>query len=106
MFLFARCFSSRSVHRSSRLSSVARAQVWFECLITYAEQHDTYSHNCHTSTVWFRQVFQEQSPAAALRRQKALPLIAQDLMRVPDHIFSGPEMPLDDSVRARFFGEC
>ena len=71
----------------------------------YAEQHDSYFHNCHTSTVWFRQVFQEQSPEAALRRQKALPLIAQDLTRVPDHIFSGPEMPLDDSVRSRFFGE-
>ena len=71
----------------------------------YAEQHDVYFRKCHTSTVWFRQLFQEQSPEAALRRQKALPLIAEDLTRVPDHIFSGPEMPLDDSVRSRFFGE-
>jgi 2-polyprenyl-6-methoxyphenol hydroxylase-like FAD-dependent oxidoreductase len=71
----------------------------------YAEQHDAYFHNCHTSTVWFRQIFQEQSPEAAVRRHRALPLIAKDLTRVPDHIFSGPEMSLDDSVRARFFGE-
>ena len=72
----------------------------------YAEQHDVYFQNSHTATLWFRQVFQEQSPEAALRRQKALPLIAEDLTRVPDHIFSGPEMPLDDSVRSRFFGEA
>lgn len=78
---------------------------WDQAGHAYAQQHDTYFHNCHTSAGWFRQVFQEQSPEAALRREKALPLIVQDLTRVPDHIFSGPEMPLDDSVRARFFGE-
>lgn len=78
---------------------------WDRAGHAYAEEHATYFHNCHTSTAWFRQLFQEQSPEAALRRQNALPLIAEDLTRVPDHIFSGPEMPLDDSVRARFFGE-
>ena len=78
---------------------------WDQAGHAYADEHGTYFHNCHTSSVWFRQVFQEQSPEAALRRQKALPLITEDPMRVPDHIFSGPEMPLDDSVRARFFGE-
>lgn len=93
-----------------RAARVLRDQLlansdWEDAGHAYAQQHDAYFHNCHTSTVWFRQVFQEQSPGAALRRQKALPLIAQDLTRVPDHIFSGPEMPLDDSVRSRFFGE-
>jgi 2-polyprenyl-6-methoxyphenol hydroxylase-like FAD-dependent oxidoreductase len=78
---------------------------WDQAGHLYAEQHGAYFHNCHTATIWFRQVFQEQSPEAALRRQRALPLIAEDLTRVPDHIFSGPEMPLDDSVRSRFFGE-
>jgi hypothetical protein len=82
-----------------------RNSDWDRAGHRYAEQHDVYFHNCHTATVWFRQVFQEQSPQAALRRQRALPLIAEDLTRVPDHIFSGPEMPLDDSVRSRFFGE-
>jgi menaquinone-9 beta-reductase len=82
-----------------------RDSDWDQAGHRYAEQHDVYFHNCHTATVWFRQVFQEQSPEAALRRQRALPLIAEDLTRVPDHIFSGPEMPLGDSVRSRFFGE-
>jgi len=93
-----------------RAARVLRDQLlansdWDDAGHAYAEQHEAYFHNCHTSTVWFRQVFQEQSPEAALRRQKSLPLIAQDLTRVPDHIFSGPEMPLNDSVRSRFFGE-
>jgi len=25
---------------------------------------------------------------------------------VPDHLFGGPELPMDETVRARFFGEC
>lgn len=82
-----------------------RNSDWDQAGHRYADQHGAYFHNCHTATVWFRQVFQEQSPQAALRRQRALPLIAEDLTRVPDHIFSGPEMPLSDSVRSRFFGE-
>jgi 2-polyprenyl-6-methoxyphenol hydroxylase-like FAD-dependent oxidoreductase len=71
----------------------------------YADEHDAYFHRCHTATVWFRQVFQEQSPEASARRQKALPLISEDATRVPDHIFGGPELPVDDLVRQRFFGE-
>ena len=94
-----------------RAARVLRDQLlansdWDRAGHIYATQHDTCFRRCHTSTLWFRQVFQEQSPEAALRRQKALPAIEQDLMRVPDHIFSGPEMPLDDSIRARFFGEA
>jgi menaquinone-9 beta-reductase len=86
--------------------ALSKDSDWERAGNRYAEQHDAYFHNCHTSTVWFRQIFQEQSPEAAARRQRALPLIAEDLTRVPDHIFSGPEMPLDDSVRSRFFGEA
>jgi hypothetical protein len=35
-----------------------------------------------------------------------MPLITQDPTRVPDHLFSGPDLPASDQVRARFFGEC
>ena len=71
----------------------------------YAQQHDIYFARCHTAIGWFRYIFQDQTPAAALQRQKAMPLIAQDPTRVPDHLNSGPDLPVDDSVRARFFGE-
>ena len=71
----------------------------------YAEQHDSYFHRCHSVSGWFRQLFQEQSAEATLRRQRALPLIAEDPMRVPDHLFGGPDLPFDETVRLRFFGE-
>jgi 2-polyprenyl-6-methoxyphenol hydroxylase-like FAD-dependent oxidoreductase len=71
----------------------------------YAERHDAYFQRCRTACGWLREMFQEQTPEAAARRLRALPLIANDPTRVPDHLFSGPEMPLEDAVRARFFGE-
>ena len=78
---------------------------WNKAGHRYAERHDHYFQRCRTAAGWFRAVFQEQGAEAATRRQRAMPLIAQDPMRVPDHLFSGPEMPLDESVRARFYGE-
>ena len=72
----------------------------------YAQQHDTYFANCHNVCGWFRHIFQEQTPAAAVQRQKAMPLIAQDPIRIPDHLYSGPDLPIDETVRLRFFGEC
>jgi menaquinone-9 beta-reductase len=72
----------------------------------YAEQHDTYFSRIRTVCGWTRSLFQEQGSDASARRQRAMPKIAEDLTRVPDHLFSGPELPLDDNVRARFFGEC
>jgi hypothetical protein len=53
---------------------------------------------------WLTQLFYEQGAAAESRRGHALPLLAQDTTRIPDHIFSGPELPVDQIVRERFFG--
>jgi 2-polyprenyl-6-methoxyphenol hydroxylase-like FAD-dependent oxidoreductase len=71
----------------------------------YAEEHDHYYGVIHDVTRWFTQMFLEQGPAAEARRARALPLIAQDQTRIPDHMFSGPELPFDETVRQRFFGE-
>jgi len=79
---------------------------WDHAGHSYAEQHDRYFHNIRTVCCWFRSLFQEQGAEANARRQLALPKIAQDLSRVPDHLFGGPELPMDETVRARFFGEC
>jgi menaquinone-9 beta-reductase len=72
----------------------------------YAELHDLYFASCHAVANWFRHIFLEQTTIAAVQRSKALPLIAQDPMRVPDHLFSGPDLPVNDAVMARFFGEA
>jgi 2-polyprenyl-6-methoxyphenol hydroxylase-like FAD-dependent oxidoreductase len=71
----------------------------------YAAEHRHYFSVIHTSCEWLRHLFQEQSPEADRRRAIAMPLIAEDPTRIPDHIMSGPELPHDDSVRGRFFGE-
>jgi menaquinone-9 beta-reductase len=72
----------------------------------YAEQHQRSFRACHSVEGWFRTLFQDTSVEAAALRAKATPLIAEDPTRVPDHILSGPDLPLDEQVRARFFGEC
>jgi 2-polyprenyl-6-methoxyphenol hydroxylase-like FAD-dependent oxidoreductase len=72
----------------------------------YAEQHQKSFRTCHTVEGWVRALFQDPSPKAAELRMRTLPLIAEDPTRVPDHIFSGPDLPLNEQVRARFFGEC
>lgn len=79
---------------------------WDEAGKQYARLRDIYFHNSHMVCRWFRTLFQDPGPEAKVLRQRAMPLIAQDLTRVPDHLFSGPDLPADDAVRARFFGEC
>ena len=34
-----------------------------------------------------------------------MPLIGQDPSRQPDALFAGPDLPVDEAVRKRFFGE-
>jgi len=84
---------------------LSRNPDWDAAGHRYAEQHGEYFKNCHTVEGWLRTLFQDPSPAAAAARQRAMPLIGQDPTRVPDHLFSGPDLPVSESVRARFFGE-
>lgn len=72
----------------------------------YAEEHDAYSAVVRKVTGWFREMFLEQGAKADERRARALPLIAADETRAPDHLLSGPELPADESVKKRFFGEA
>jgi menaquinone-9 beta-reductase len=72
----------------------------------YADQHQRSFRACHTVEGWVRSLFQDPSPEGAALRSRAMPRIAEDPTRVPDHIFSGPELPVNEQVRARLFGEC
>jgi len=71
----------------------------------YAAEHDGYYAVTRKVEDWFRSLFLEQGLDADSRRARALPLIAEDQTRVPDHLFSGPDLPADEAVRRRFFGE-
>lgn len=72
----------------------------------YAKQHQRSFHGCHAVEGWIRTLFQDPSHEAAELRARVMPLIAEDPTRVPDHIFSGPDLPWNEEVRARLFGEC
>ena len=71
----------------------------------FAREHDVYFHTVHKVCGWFRILFEDPRPEAQVLRQRAMPRIAEDLSRVPDHLLSGPDMPADETVRERLFGE-
>ena len=72
----------------------------------YAERHDQHYGTIRMVSGWFYDMFQRLGPEADARRARALPLIAQDPMRPPDNLYSGPDVPVAPDARARFFGEC
>ena len=47
-----------------------------------------------------------EGPEADRLRERAFPLLAAEPERVPDHGFSGLDLPCDEQVRERFFGEA
>lgn len=71
----------------------------------YAAEHDRYTHVNHSVNLWFQELYLETGPEADARRARALPLIADDPSRQPDAGFSGPDMPVNESVKNRFFGQ-
>jgi 2-polyprenyl-6-methoxyphenol hydroxylase-like FAD-dependent oxidoreductase len=71
----------------------------------YAVEHDRDYGIMHRATHWFGQMFYEPGAEADARRARAFPLIAQDKTRVITHLLSGPDLPADEMVRRRFFGE-
>jgi menaquinone-9 beta-reductase len=71
----------------------------------YARARGSYFKACMTVEDWQFEFFFGQGPKADARRAEAFPLIMQEPDRFPDHGFSGPDLPCDDSVRRRFFGE-
>ena len=82
-----------------------RDDDWERAGHAFADEHDRAYGVIHDVSRWFTRLFLERGPDAEARRALALPLIAEDQTRVPDHLFSGPDLPCDDTVRQRFFGE-
>jgi menaquinone-9 beta-reductase len=84
-----------------------RNKDWQKAGHEYADEFDRVYDVIHNVTTWSRQIFMETGLEADARRERALPLIAQDPTRVPDHGIGGPDLPFDkDLSRARFFGEA
>jgi menaquinone-9 beta-reductase len=79
---------------------------WAAAANRYADQRRVYFRTCHTVEGWLRTLFLDPCPEASALRAKAMPRIAEDPTRVADHINSGLDLPLNEQVRARMFGEC
>src|SRR6185312_13278633 len=71
----------------------------------YAEVRTAYFKRLIEVHQWIFDLFLGAGPEADKLRERALPLLATEPERVPDHNFSGPDLPCDDDVRRRFFGE-
>jgi menaquinone-9 beta-reductase len=85
--------------------SLLHTADWDSAGHVYAAQHDRYYGVIHTVNVWKKEIFYDLGPAGEMRRAQALPLIRQDPTRMPDHVFGGPDLPLNETMRRRFFGE-
>lgn len=71
----------------------------------YAAEHERHARATQLANTWYTQLYLETGPEADARRARAMPLIAQDPTRQPDTLFSGPDVPLNEEVRKRFFAE-
>lgn len=85
--------------------NLLRSVDWRAAADTYAETRASYFQTERIVGQWFFDLFFQRGEDADRRREKALQLLAAEPERVPDHFFGGPELPCDDDVRRRFFGE-
>jgi 2-polyprenyl-6-methoxyphenol hydroxylase-like FAD-dependent oxidoreductase len=78
---------------------------WDAACNAYAGEHDRHYGAIHRVSGWWNAIFWDRARDAELRRKNLLPLLAREPGRIPDHFFGGPDLPADESIRRRFFGE-
>jgi 2-polyprenyl-6-methoxyphenol hydroxylase-like FAD-dependent oxidoreductase len=71
----------------------------------YATEHDRYFGVIRTVEDWFNDFALAKGPEADARRAKMIPAWMEDPTRTVDTFNSGPDHPVDEGVRARFFCE-
>jgi menaquinone-9 beta-reductase len=79
---------------------------WDKAAHSYAASHDAYFRKVHDWEDFLTDFFYGNSDEARALRAKALPLIGEDPTRVPDHVVSGPDLPFDETVKARLLGKA
>jgi 2-polyprenyl-6-methoxyphenol hydroxylase-like FAD-dependent oxidoreductase len=84
---------------------LTRSDDWNAAGHAYADEHDGYAGRMHTFHQWMTAMYLATGPDADARRARAMPLIGQDPSRQPDSLFVGPDLPIDEAARKRFFGE-
>jgi len=84
---------------------LTRSGDWDAAGHAYADEHDSYAGRMHIFHQWMTTMYLAAGPDADARRARAMPLIGQDPSRQPDALFAGPDLPVDEATRKRFFGE-
>ncbi len=92
-------------HRAALRDQLLSTDDWNAAGERYAEEQHRQFQVIRTLEDWLRSMFLETGPEADARRAKALPLIAQDDTRMPDLFGLGPDAPINNTIRRRFFGE-
>ena len=85
--------------------SLLRNEDWHKAGEEYARELQRWYGIMRTVTGWFRQLYLETGEIPDARRARAFQLFAQDPTRVPDLIFSGPDIALDRASKTRFLAE-
>jgi len=70
---------------------------WPAAAGSYASARDAYFSAERTVGQWAFDLLFQRGSGADQRREHALPLLAAEPDRFPDHFFSGPELPCDDN---------
>lgn len=78
---------------------------WDEAGDVYAREHAQYYRVIHEVNRAMSEMFLRAGSTADARRARALPKIAEDPTRIPDHFFAGPDLPWNAEVKARFLAE-
>ena len=95
-----------AIHDAKLLSECMIAnENWEEAGNAFARQHDRDFGIIHGFENWMTEVLLQTGPEADARRERILPMWGEDPSRNPEPIFNGPNEPLDEKVRKRFFCE-
>ena len=78
---------------------------WDAAANSYAEEHDRYFMVSREIGQWLFDLFLAQGETYDRLRERAFPLLIAEPERMPDHGFSGPDLPFNEEIRRRFFGE-
>ncbi len=71
---------------------------WAAAAAAYAAEHRRYHSVIHQTNALHAELFLRMGPAADERRARTLGAAAADPTRLPDHHFSGPDLPFDPAV--------
>jgi 2-polyprenyl-6-methoxyphenol hydroxylase-like FAD-dependent oxidoreductase len=85
--------------------ALVESSDWDAAIHRYADEHDRYYARLRTVEDWMTQVLFDVGPEADARRARLFAKSLSDPGRLPDVVGKGPDMPVDEDARRRYFAE-